>query len=73
MNCIMVVTDVKEQRQLYCEPACEKDTKKGIKRFREGVIPGQDSIQLRFRPGMVGMVILEWGPTQLAYCPCLRR
>ena len=27
MNCIRSFTDLKEQRQLHYEPACQKDTK----------------------------------------------
>jgi hypothetical protein len=29
VNCIRSVTDLKEQRQLYYEPACQKDSKEG--------------------------------------------
>lgn len=38
MNCIRRFVDLKEQRQLHYEPACQKDTTEGdkeIKRFRE--------------------------------------
>jgi hypothetical protein len=31
MNCIRGFTDLKEQRQLCYEPACEKDIKEGDK------------------------------------------
>ena len=29
MNCMRGFTDLKEQRQLYYEPACQKDIKEG--------------------------------------------
>lgn len=35
MNCLRGFTDVKEQRQLPCEPACQKDKRTEVKRFRE--------------------------------------
>jgi hypothetical protein len=31
MNCIRSLTDLKEQRQLYYETACQKDTQEGDK------------------------------------------
>lgn len=37
MNCIRSFTDLKEQRQLHYEPACQKDTKTG--RYKGMQIP----------------------------------
>ena len=34
MNCIRSFTDLKEQRQLRYEPACQKDTKTGTQKCR---------------------------------------
>ena len=44
MNCIRSFTDLKEQRQLHYEPACQKDTKG--EEIWGLVITGQDPIQL---------------------------
>jgi hypothetical protein len=35
MNCIRSFTDVKEQRRLHCEPACQRDAKTGRYKCRQ--------------------------------------
>ena len=46
MNCIRGIIDLKEQRQLHYEPACQKDTKEGDKEIRGEMFSGQDPTQL---------------------------
>ena len=46
MNYMRGFTDLKEQRQLHYEPACQKDTKEGDKEIQGVVITGQEPIQL---------------------------
>jgi hypothetical protein len=36
MNCMRCFTDLKEQRQLHCEPACQKDIKEGDRDLGSG-------------------------------------
>ena len=45
MNCIRGFTDLKEQRQLYYEPTCWKDTKGRDKQI-QGVVMEGDPTQL---------------------------
>ena len=47
MNCIRSFTDLKEQRQLHYEPACQKDTKEGDKEI-QGVVITETSTHLNF-------------------------
>jgi hypothetical protein len=69
MNYIRSSIGLKKQRQLYYEPACQKDTNTG--RFQIS-----RSARERASSGtcVVGMVILEQGSTKLSYslCLCLR-
>ena len=68
MNCMRGFTDLKEQRQLYYEPACQKDTKAGR------ILSSRSAWdRASLGPGMVGMVISGQDPTQLIYCLCLQR
>jgi hypothetical protein len=50
MNYIRRFTDLKEERQLHYEPACQKDTKEGNKKIQEvvsqGKIPPSDILLL---------------------------
>jgi hypothetical protein len=48
MKCIGNLTDLKEQRQLLYEPACQTDTKKGDKEIYGEVIARQDPTQISF-------------------------
>ena len=48
MNCIRSFTDLKEQRQLHYEAACEKDTKKEDRAIMRSVTKRQDPTQLSF-------------------------
>ena len=42
MTCMRGFMDLKEQRQLHCEPASQKDIKEGDKEIQGVVITGQD-------------------------------
>ena len=46
MNCIRSFTDLREQRQLCYDPACQKDAKEGDKAIQGVVIAEQDPTQL---------------------------
>ena len=48
MNCIRSFTDLKEQRQLHYEPACQKDTKEGDKEIQGVVITGDPILPFSF-------------------------
>ena len=48
MSDIRNFTDLKEQRQLYYEPSCQKDTKEDGKEIQGVVIKGQDPTPLSF-------------------------
>jgi hypothetical protein len=51
--------DLLEQRQMHCEPACQKDTKTGRFKGRQ-IHEFKVSLgQRKLRPGMVGMKISE--------------
>lgn len=60
--------DLKEQRQLHHETACQKDTKAGL-------IQRSTSAWVRENLGqsMIGVVISELDPTYLAYCLFLQK
>jgi hypothetical protein len=54
MNCIKSFTDLKEQRQLHCEPACQKDTKTSRFLSSRKVSLGQRKFRTRTRHGRNG-------------------
>jgi hypothetical protein len=68
MTWIRSVTDLNEQRQLHCEPACEADSK--ASRFQSSrLVWVEASLVL----GVIEMVIPEQNSTQIIYCLCLQR
>ena len=72
MNHIMGFTDLKEQRQLHYEPACQKDKKKATNAVR--FLSSRSALdRANLGPGVVEMVISGQGPTQQPYCLCLRK
>lgn len=58
--------DIEEQRQLYCEPASQKNTK--ADRFHSSRLAWD---RASLSPGMMVMLISVWDPTQQSYCLCL--
>jgi hypothetical protein len=73
MNYMRGFMDLKEQRQLYSEPSCRKDTKTGSYKGRQ---ISEFKVSLRqneFRPRCGRTVISNPDPTQLAYCLCLQK
>ena len=48
MHCMRDFKDLKEQKQLCCEPPCQKDTKEGDTEIWGVVIERLEPIQLRF-------------------------
>jgi hypothetical protein len=71
MNCIRSFTDLKEQRQLHCEPFCHKDTKQMDTNAGRFLNSRSAWDRANLGSGVVKMVIPGWGPTQLSYCLCL--
>ena len=43
MNCVTNFTDIKEQRQLCCEPTCQKNTEEEDKDIQREVIAGESN------------------------------
>ena len=62
MNYMRGFMDLKEQRQLHYEPACQKDTKAG--RFLSSRL-AWNRVNLGPGPDMVRMAIVGQDPTQL--------
>jgi hypothetical protein len=67
VNCIRNFTNLKEQRQLPYEPACQKDTKTGRYKCRQIVSSRLAWDRANLSIGVVKMVISGQGPTQLSY------
>ena len=57
MNWIRCFTDLKEQRRLHCETACQKDTKEGDGDGLYILGPGSGTMK---RCGLVGISVSLW-------------
>ena len=73
MNYMKGFLDLEKQRQLFCEPASQKDSRTGRYKGRQVLSSGSvwDSGSLDPSPGMVGMLTSGQDPSQPSYCLCL--